>query len=311
MEHIKILARVAEIERERYSSSGDYSVTDLINPPRVVRLKKRHMDEAEQPLSSVIPSMMGTAIHEYFEKYLTMWVLKHKYQNYTFEEQLEYDVSDRKISGRYDIRDGKHLYDIKTAKVWKKIFDPEMIEWHQQQNLYSYLLHKNGTELDSINIVAVYKDWQEGNALRDRTYPQDQVVEHELSHWTREEQERFLLERLELHKACEDVEDHELPLCSRSERWERFQGGHEIEFVIMKKSTAKRAARVIKTSLEDAYAYARGMKGITTDSFIEVRYAVRKRCEKYCAINGFCSDYLAYDKAKKTNKLNDIMPIVL
>ena len=42
LDSIQILARVAEMERDRYSKSGDYSVTDIITPPRIVHLKKRY-----------------------------------------------------------------------------------------------------------------------------------------------------------------------------------------------------------------------------------------------------------------------------
>ena len=140
MEHIKILERVAEMERERYSSSGDYSVTEIIDPPRLVRLKKRYGSEVIQPLSAVIPSMFGTAVHEYFEKYLKKWVFKTGYAGYTFEEQLEAEVLGRKLSGRYDIRDNLDLIDLKTCKVWKKVFDPNLKEWIEQQNCYAYLL---------------------------------------------------------------------------------------------------------------------------------------------------------------------------
>jgi hypothetical protein len=56
LDKIDILNRVAEMERARYSSSGDYSVTSLIDPPRVVQLKKRHKDIVP-PIKSVISAM--------------------------------------------------------------------------------------------------------------------------------------------------------------------------------------------------------------------------------------------------------------
>ena len=64
LEDIYVLKRVAEMERERYSKSGDYSVTDIISPPRVVHLKKRYGHLATPDLGASIPSMLGTAIHE-------------------------------------------------------------------------------------------------------------------------------------------------------------------------------------------------------------------------------------------------------
>jgi hypothetical protein len=314
MDHIKALVRVAEIEKSRYSSSGDYSVTDLISPPRIVALRKRYGDQVDQPLSSVIPALLGTFIHEGFEKYLKMWVKKHDYKDYTFEEQVELEVklddgTTRKVSGRYDIRDGKDLIDIKSCKAWKMIFDPDMIEWHQQQNLYDFLLWSNGVELDSLNILAIYKDWQENMSLRDKKYPKDQIAEYSLERWNRDMQKEYFMDRLMMHVACEKLDDDKLPQCTREERWERFNGGHTVEYAIMKTRAAKRAAKVIRTSLDDAYIAARGMKGITDESCIEIRYSKRLRCEKYCSVNSFCNEYAHYCKSMASNTLNDYLPI--
>jgi len=305
------------MERERYSSSGDYSVTDLINPARVVRLKKRYGESADQPLSSMIPAMLGTAIHEYFEKYLKLWVVKSQYPNLHFEEQLTHSFQvgevDRTVSGRYDIRDGGHMYDIKSCKVWKLIYDPDMKEWHEQQNLYDYLCYLNDIHLESINIIALYKDWQEGNALRNRDYPQTQIAEYGLTRWDRDTQLDFLFTNLAKHVACEETQDDQLPPCTREERWERFPDGAEIHYAVMKTQTAKRAARVFKGgTLSDAMAQAKAkVRGLSSDSMLEVRYATRTRCERYCAVNEWCNDYQAYMKDKKNETLNDYIKIIL
>ena len=310
MEHILVLSRVAEMERERYSSSGDYSVTEIIDPPRLVRLKKRYGSEVIQPLSSVIPSMMGTAMHEYFEKYLKKWVFKTGYAGYTFEEQLETEVLGRRLSGRYDIRDNLDLIDIKTCKVWKKVFDPHLKEWTEQQNCYNYLLKESrNIEIKRLLITAIYKDWQEGQSLRNPDYPNDQVEEYELPKWPYEVTKQFIEGRLMLHIAAEDLEDDKLPACTREERWERFQGGHQVEYAIMKNAKSSRAIKLIKTNLDDALEASRSMKGITKDSFIEVRYAQRTRCENWCNVKDYCNDYKSYAAAKQNNSLNDYIPL--
>ena len=324
MDNILVLQRVADMEREMYSSSGDYSVTEIIDPPRLVRLKKRYGSEVIQPLSSVIASMMGTAMHEYFEKYLKKWVFKTGYSGYTFEEQLnvamdvctkftedsDAKIVTRNLSGRYDIRDNLDLIDIKTCKVWKKVFDPELKEWTEQQNCYNYLLKEaRNIELNRLLIVAIYKDWQEGQSLRSSTYPQTQIEEYELPMWPYEVTKEFIETKLAGHIAVEDTPDEELPACTREERWERFNGGHQVEYAIMKSAKSTRAMKLIKTNLEDAFAAAQSMKGITKESFIEVRYAQRTRCENWCSVNMYCNDYLSYAAAKNNNTLNDYIPL--
>ena len=302
---MKIICRLAEMERERYQSSGDYSVTSLITPPRIVRLQKRYADQVELDPSAMIAGMTGTAVHEYAEKYLQMWIDKTGYKDYVMEEELKVTADNRLISGRYDIRDGKDLWDIKNVKSWKLIFDPDLKEFHEQQNLYNYLIYKDkGIELDSLNLLVFYKDWVAGSALRDKLYPQSQVVEYELEMWPMAKTEQFLHERVQLHKSHEDTPDEELPLCSREERWERHQGGSTVHYAIMKNPKAKRATRVLKTGdLDDAVAMANGMKGMTRDSFIEVRYAKPKRCVDWCGIREHCNFYKAW--SKKGGKLDE------
>lgn len=307
LDSILVLQRVAEMERERYKKSGDYSVTDIITPPRIVHLKKRYGDIVQPPVEGAISSIIGTAIHEYFEKYLELWCDKHEYEGYSLEEQVMIERQGRKISGRYDIREGTILSDLKSIKVWKLIFDPDLDEYHEQQNLYRLLLKLDkGIEITELNIVAIYKDWQESNALRDRNYPQQQMIEYALQLWNYEYAENFLDTKLKTLIECEELKDEDLPVCSREDRWERHQGGETIHYGILKNRKAKRATKVVKGgSLDNAIGIANGMKGMTKDSVIEIRYAVPKRCQKYCDINEYCSFWKEWSKKNKIGEVND------
>jgi len=219
----------------------------------------------------------------------------------------------RLLSGRFDVLykpkgGGNHLYDIKTANVWKVLFDPDLEEWHNQQNLYAWLLRERGRVLDSINIVCFFKDWKQGAALRDKKMPQNQVVEYNLKMWTQQQQEAYLRDRMEIHIAEEETPDNDLPPCSRKDRWERFPDGSRVQYALLKTKTAKRATRVLAT-LEDALTYAKGAKGFGNDSWIEVRYAKRTRCEEYCGINQFCNHYEAYCAKQETGTLNEYISL--
>jgi hypothetical protein len=255
--------------------------------------------------------MFGTAVHEFFEKYLQMWINKHDYTGYELEKQVvinwEGEGVTRKISGRYDIRENKDLFDLKNIKVWKLIFDPKFEEFHEQQNFYSYLIYEDqGIELDSINIVALYKDWQEGNALRDRNYPQQQMIQYELTKWDRLATAKLFDDRVRALVRTEDLADEDLPVCSREERWERHMGGETVHYAILKNPKAKRATKVIKGGdLDDAVQIAQGMKGMTADSLIEIRYAIPKRCIKYCDPCEYCNWYQNWCKLNDAGKVNE------
>jgi hypothetical protein len=315
MNYPKILIDAINASREQYRSLGDYSTTQLIDPPRKVALGKRYANKVSPPIEAQVAAFIGTAIHAHFEKMLQKVNAKHP--QYLLEkgvtvpiEVMEQGVhwSYRLLSGTFDILHlDKDLYDIKTCKVWKTIFDPDMVSWHQQQNIYAWLLSERGINVESINIIAVYMDWTAANAIRDRSYPQSPIFMYPLRLWSKEEQTNYIRERLDLHVAQEETPDEELPTCSREERWERFPDGASVQYALMKNPTSKRAMKC-ESTMEAIIKAANSMK-VTGESFIEVRYAKRKRCETYCSVNEFCNHYRGYIEAKKNNTLNDIIPI--
>ncbi|GAG77480.1 unnamed protein product, partial [marine sediment metagenome] len=71
-------------------------------------------------------------------------------------------------------------------------------------------------------------------------------IEHrELNMWSDLEQEAFIQERLEMHVACESMEDADLPDCTSEERWERFPSGQPVQYAVLKNEFAKRATKVL------------------------------------------------------------------
>lgn len=300
-----------EIYNRHYVSYGDYSVTRLIDTPRRVQLHKRYGDIVTPNPRYQVGSFIGTAVHELIEKYLRM--------KYAGDEKVELEKTVahpfetargiRMVTGKFDILyDKVDLIDNKAVNVWAIIFDRNMVKWHEQQNLYAYLLHLRGVDIKTLTIAAWFKDWKEGDALRDKTYPQDQYQEYKLELWPWEATEMFLEDRLSLHIVCEDDTDNDLPECSPDDRWERFPKGEVHQYAVMKNKFAKRAVRVFGT-MEEAREYIRTWKGQTADSFVEVRHAQRKRCTKYCSVCDYCNHYVEYCKKIKTNTLNTIIPI--
>lgn len=302
MDHIKPLVDAIAMHERQYHSYGDYSATQLINPPRIVQLNKRYGDKVTTPIAGSIASFIGTGVHFYMEHMLKLSNVKEA--RYELERGVFDKIEDRLITGKFDIlSDNRHIYDIKTCKTWKTIFDPEMVEWTEQQNIYAYLLRRRGVDIEKIFIIAVYLDWQESLALRNKAYPQEPVIQYRLPLWSEDEQELYLLERLEEHKDNESLSDEDLYVCTPEERWERFEPNVHKKYAVMKNEKAARALKV-STDMTDILAYCRKSKSLSSESFVEVRYAQRKRCEKYCSVNQFCDVYQDYCEKKKTNTLN-------
>lgn len=304
MRTIQPLIDALKIHAKHYKSFGDYSVTQLIDAPRRVRLMKRFEEFLAPPPESQIASFVGTGVHAYFENCLKQYTVADS--RYEIERSVTEHIADRLITGRFDILyDKTTMYDIKTCKVWKLIFDPNKEEWTQQQNLYAYLLHRRGIDVKSLNIIAVYMDWIESQAVRDKNYPREAVENYELELWPFDYTDAYLNERLALHKACENLSNEALPECSREERWERHEGGVPIRYAVLKTRKAARATRVFDT-LDEAVEYFKtaGSK-LNSQSCIEIRYAQPKRCMKYCAVNQFCNWYINYTGKVNSETVND------
>ena len=288
-----------------YHKVGDYSVTDIIAPPRIVALKNRY-PECEKTISMMrsTASLIGTGVHKYIEILLKPWASK-----YSLEQTHTTKMLEKTLSGTYDMLvDNKNLFDIKTCKTWKLIFDPDMKEWVEQQNIYKWLLGKNGISVESLNIIAVFLDWQEGMIVRSKSYPKEPIQILPLSVWPDEQTEEFVTRRLTMHLDCEDLADDDLPACTPEERWERFPEGVAQKYAVMKSATAKRAMRVLLTK-KDTREYCEQAKGLDSESFVEIRYAQRTRCERYCNVNSKCDHYQMYMRAKENDTLYDSVPL--
>jgi hypothetical protein len=313
MEHILPLMAALEIHKGHYRSYGDYSATSLIDSPRIVQLKKRYGHLVEVDPERQMASFIGTGVHNYFEDTLRQYAALNK--EYELERSVFDKIDDRLVTGRFDILyDHKHIYDIKTAKVWKKIFDPDMVDWHAQQNIYAWLLRRRGLSIESINIVAVYLDWQKNNALRDSNYPQQRVVQYGLTLWSPERQEEFVRERLSMHKNAEELSDEDLPACSPEERWERFPSGLPTQYALLKDSQAKRATRVFDT-LNELRQFvndpdpSKKSFAVTDSAIVEIRHAKRTRCLDWCDGAPFCNHYQQYMRDSETGNLNDYVSL--
>jgi len=304
MNDIFMLKDAVEMWQKRGRSFGDYSVTTLLKPPQMVMLEKRYADRVERPLESMISAFIGTGVHSIFEENLKLKSIIEP--RYDIERTITDKIHDRIISGRFDaLWDSKHLYDFKTCKVWKKVFDPDMIEWHEQLNIYAYMLKRRGLDIQSINIIAVYLDWQKMRAIRDKDYPQAAVCEYKLELWADAKTEHFLKSRIELMKKAEDVQDEFLPPCTDEERWMRHENGRSVVYALMSRADATRALKIFDTEAE-AKEFASTAKGCTPGvSFIEARFAQAKRCEDFCSIKGYCNQFKSYYLSKINSNLTE------
>jgi hypothetical protein len=309
MEDITILKDIMDANNTQFHSYSDYSVTGIIQPPKITILRKRH---AQKPtVKSQLAAFYGTANHDRMELMLRKYPQKYAVErSVTIPWTLD-NGAIITLSGKYDALEyaTKFLWDLKTTNTWHTIFDPDMEDWHKQQNIYAFMCDRVGEEIKGLRILAWYKDWKKNMALRDKSYPQNQVVEYKLKMWKPGDTMAYMHERLKLMVEMNGRADDDIPECSREDRWERHPNGDTVQYALMKNKKAARALRC-KPTMAEIIEFARTSKALTGESFIEVRYAEPTRCVEYCGVNYACHWYKNYcAKNNAGSALTEFIPI--
>ena len=132
--------------------ANGYSVTELITPPRIVILTRRHWGELEEDVSDRIWLLLGNATHYVLERGVTPEMIA--------EEKLKALICGTMIRGKADLWHKRKLSDYKVTSVWSAIYNPEgKPEWEAQLNIYRLLCSLNGKETDALEVVAILRDW--------------------------------------------------------------------------------------------------------------------------------------------------------
>lgn len=220
---------------------SDYSVTEILSPPRVNRLRKKHYSEMSSDVSDMLWMLLGTALHVVAER--------SEVDGHTNEERIFLTIDDIILSGAIDLQrndhDGTVITDYKFTSAWSLMNDKP--EWEQQQNIYRYLVEKvKKTPVKSLQICAFIRDFSKRKAQSDSSYPQATIQVIEIPMWSMERTEAYIRTRIELHRESKVNADwgDELPLCSEEERWMR-----DTTYAV-KKEGRKTAIRVFDTDVE-------------------------------------------------------------
>jgi len=271
---------VRALEVDHYSKGrSDYTVTQLISPPQIHWLKSQH--EIQEDASDRVWSALGSAVHTFIEN------AADGMKDVEIEQRYYTDVIGKVIGGQSDYvykkANGLHtIIDWKVTSAWSvlKGFKPD---WEKQLNLLAYLHHMNDKEVDSVKVMAILRDWSRMKAISDQNYPQTQGVLLDIPLWPMEKQREYLKERVELFIQAEM--GNPIP-CTDGDRWLT-----ETRYAVMKSNRIS-AVRVLDSIVErNAWCkdkgHTEGLKGI----YFETRKGVAKRCEDWCEVREFCTQY--------------------
>jgi len=273
---------VALASRDYYTKGkSDYSVTEIISPPRIQRLRRKHFEEIEQDVSDMLWMLLGTALHVVAER--------SEVSGHTNEERLSAGIDGIILSGAIDLQkdeaDGITITDYKFTSAWALMNDKP--EWEQQQNIYKYLVERvKKKPVKGLKICALIRDWSRRDAQNKPDYPQAPIQIVDIPMWTFDRTEAFIKERVELHRDSKVSADwgEELPLCTEEERWVR-----QTTYAV-KKDGRKTAIRVFDTQ-DEADALLKEMPE-KDKGFIEIRKGEAVRCTgNFCGVSQWCSQY--------------------
>jgi hypothetical protein len=274
------------ITRPTYSrGDSEISVTEILSPPQLVQLRRRHADDIEQDASDMVWSLFGSAVHN---------ILQHgKDQNHIVEERLFTTYDGWSISGQIDLQeiqpDGSIIIsDYKVTSAWS--VQQEKTEWIDQLNLYAWLVETTKSiPVSGLQIVGIVRDWSRRDASLKESYPQAPIAVLDIPMWLPEEREAFVKNKLEQHNEAHFAAvSGKMPECTSEQMWER-----QTTYAVMKEG-GKRAKKVFAIK-QEAEAFLAEQKGT---HYVETREGGRIRCESFCSVAPFCDQFKNYRKEK-------------
>ena len=283
------------IARPQYSKGkSNMSITELMNSPRIVQLKRKHWDELTEDVADLVWSIFGTAIHN---------ILEHgKGDSHIVEERIHIELDGMRISGAIDLQeieeDGIVVSDYKTTSAWAVMNEKQ--DWHNQLNSYAYLVEAaKKAPVKKLQIIAIVRDWSRRDAATREGYPKAPIVVIDIPLWSFEEREAYIRSRISLHgDAFFEMEtDGQMPNCTSDEMWEKQT------LYALKKDGNVRAKSVHETreAADTALAGATEKAKKGEKFLIEVREGGRTRCESFCQVAPYCQQHQAY-LSTKANK---------
>ena len=271
---------VRAVKKKTYDNGGSWrTVTELIGPPKIACLKRKHDEEIEVDASDLVYTFQGEIAHAVIER--NAKDEESIEEGWLSEQRLFAEIEGKKISGAYDLFNPKtgELLDVKNSTAWKAKGKDAPSEWVQQTNCLASLLRRHGHNVTSIKILLVIRDHSKPEARRDPEYPQLPVVLLDVPIWENEKAESFLQERVRLHIEAETKEAE----CSPEDRWAK-----PTIWAIKKKGQSRAITGGLFAVEEKA---KEKLAELGSGYEIEFREGQNVRCELYCPVAKFCAQY--------------------
>jgi hypothetical protein len=258
---------VAAVTNDQYTGGGDVSATKLIDAPQIATLSRDHHDKIVVDVSERVWSLLGQAVHTILER------AGLRQEGMVTEQRLFAEVMGWQVSGQFDVMnlDLGTITDYKVTTTYKSSGSDK---WTQQLNVLRWLAAQNGYEINTLEIVAIFRDWWKAEAERNKDYPRAAIQSISVPVWDLQETQDYIEERVHLHQQARAGKPVK---CTDEERW--YSGS---KWAVVKEKGA-RALRVYDAPVEPST--------VPAGYIVEHRVGEYKRCQHYCDVAQFCPQW--------------------
>ena len=264
-------AFVNAIAGDKYTrGDADISVTELIDSPRIRILSRTFGENVTEDVSARALTLLGQGVHAKLEDANKEGIA---------EKRFYVEIGGWRLSGGIDLIEDGILYDYKVTNVAGYQTEGRSGSWEKQTNCYAEMARENGVEVREIRIVVILRDFYMSRVGKELNYPDAPAFTVPVRMWTREQAQKYIRERIILHKQAEAS----VPVCTPEERWVA-----PTKWAVMSRTSTRRSLRNYDSEA-DAKSHA---SADPKKFYVEQRPGGAVRCRMYCSMNKFCSQYL-------------------
>lgn len=225
-------------------NSETISATALIRPLRQIILSKRVDDsEACVDLIQMVPSRMGSAIHDAIERaWTTNHVAAFKALGYPqkvidrvlinpkpeelnedsipiyLEQRVQKQVGKYLISGKFDFVGEGRVEDFKSTSTYTAVNSTNDDKYILQGSIYRWLSPEIITR-NEMAIQFIFTDWSAARAKSETNYPSQRIQQRILPLMSLADTERYVTNKLAMIEQYGDLPEENIPFCSDDDLW--------------------------------------------------------------------------------------------